>query len=185
MMRLSAAFTRCVVSTAAAAPTFKPGKFNCYIYLSRSPILADTVTFAPGGTYTTRGGGAKTGKYEFDSKSSKVKVSGGPLEGADLPDGVDVAEEEERRASSRQVGAQVITDEPRLATERLELLADAAGHGAETFGAAGGRLDLDELAQQVSWLDHEPAVVASVGFAWIRSRAMSISSGTGGGRTAS
>lgn len=71
-------------TTAAAAPTFKPGKFNCYIYLSRSPILADTVTFAPGGTYTTRGGGSKTGKYEFDSKSSKVKVFGGPLDGADL-----------------------------------------------------------------------------------------------------
>jgi hypothetical protein len=68
----------------AAAPTFKPGKFNCYIYMSGRPILADTVTFAPSGTYTTRGGGAKTGKYEFDSNSSKVKVSGGPLEGADL-----------------------------------------------------------------------------------------------------
>lgn len=66
---------------------FKTGKYNCFVYMNSLPVLAEALTFNPGGTYATRGGGAKTGRYSFDSKladskSAKINLSGGPMDGA-------------------------------------------------------------------------------------------------------
>ena len=81
------------------------------------------------------------------------------LERPDSPDRVDVAEEEERRRLARQLDAEVVAEEARLAAERLELVGDAARDRPQPHGMSGGGLDLDELPEEVErpLVSHEVA----------------------------
>ena len=62
--------------------TFTPGKYNCFIYMNNMPILTEVISFTSGGSYTTRGGGSKSGNYKVNG--SKIAVSGGPIDGAEI-----------------------------------------------------------------------------------------------------
>ena len=66
------------------------------------------------------------------------------------PDRVEVAEQEERRPGTREVGADVLALEHDRSAERAQLV---RGPVAQARRVAGRRLELDELSQE---LDHGP-----------------------------
>ena len=73
-----------MISSAGAfqKSTFTPGKYNCFVFVSNRPILADVLNFSSNGSYTTRGGGSKSGSYK--NMGTKLLLSGGPIDGAEI-----------------------------------------------------------------------------------------------------